>query len=755
MSENRRLVRFWAYAALMVFGLAGLGLQETAPRQTTEAEAPEDEPTTTEPATLKGQILALQVNPADVTSGERLRSLRQILIEASEEEAAAIVVELNTNAGYSAELASLLLRDLPNVEVPLVAYAKSSALGMGALLALGSDAIYMSPISVIGGATPEGVGTSGEDESRMSAKDRQTVSILKAQARSLAKANGHQPEVAEAMIDPDFELKSADGAVLSEEGEVLTLTAEEATQIFEGKPLLAKAVANSRDEVISAEKLTGEVVEIGVPEWQRNGFRNKIKPRKTGQTAKSGDEAGEEEKQPPLFGKSEDENYAGKILVVKVGTYDLMSTARFKFMERVVEKAREDKAGALIFDMNTPGGYAWHTKDLTLRPLQELPFPTYTFVNPHAESAGSIIALATDHIYMYPTSTIGSALTVTGAGGDLGENMSKKIEAEARASARNLAIAKGHNPDLAEAFVSTVGFRIDGVTYAEPGEVLNLNAIQATQVFNGEPLLAKGIVRSVEELIETEGLKGEVLEVEGKGLQAFAEWVQRWAVIFIVVGLAGAYMELNTPGFGFAGLVSVLSFTIYFFGNYMAGNMAGYGTAVVFALGLILVIVEVLILGGGTVAVGMIGALLMVGALGFALIDRVDFGDFVKGAESAPSLGGLVKIPMLTVMVGLFLSAVAIGLLMKVLPEFTPARRLILQGALPTGTAMDLEVDESTGKSPLLGKTGVAATDLHPAGKADIGGRMLDVTSESEFIERGEKLKVAAVFGDRIVVDRG
>jgi len=77
----------------------------------------------------------------------------------------------------------------------------------------------------------------------------------------------------------------------------------------------------------------------------------------------------------------------------------LMTKARFQFMERVLDKARQEKPIALIVEMDTPAASLETSK--ILRPFQDLSFPTFTFVNTHAESAGSLIALATgSHLHV-------------------------------------------------------------------------------------------------------------------------------------------------------------------------------------------------------------------------------------------------------------------------------------------------------------------------------------------------------------------
>ncbi len=671
---------------------------------------------------LAGRVLVIPVTSNEVSGGEASRGLRELMRRASRDEAEAIVLQLNTAAGYDVEAAVAILEALGELETRVIAFVKPSALGAGALLALGSDAVYISDYGVIGAAAPP---LAAEEETPAY---RQSISVLKARARGLARVHGHPSELAAAMIDAELSYSvSLDGAgetVLSKSGEVLALTAEEALAMTGEGPLLAKGAAESVEEVVRSEGLSGESLELSPARWNRLVDRAAMGAATTGAVDQTGEEAEDEDATPkPLFGRSEQVDYGGKILVLKVGRDDLLTKARFQFMRRVLEKAREDRPSALILDMNTPGGMAMETSQLTVRPFQDLPFPTYTFVNPHAESAGAMIAIATDHIYMYPTSTIGSALLILSTGQDPPEKLGKKLEAMTRAEVRNIAIAKGHNPDVAEAFVTTdTELVVDGVRLCEKGEVLNLNAIEATRTYEGRPLLAKGMARSIEEIIEAEGLEGGLMEVQPTGLEMFAEWVQLASIVLIAVGLAGAYTELNSPGFGVPGAISVAAFTIFFFGNYAAGNMAGYETAFVFGLGLLLVVLELLVIPG-TFFVGAIGALMMVGSLAMALVERGAFTDFLEGGDFAPSLGAVFGAPMTTVSLGLILAMLLIMLMMRMLPGIRPMRWMMLEATVPQGASLAFtgEADPDRGSAwgeVLAGRQGLALTDLMSYGRA-------------------------------------
>lgn len=734
--------RLWVYVGLALVG--GLLLSQKPQEPPLDAKSEE--------SGFRGRVVVLEIRGDDVKRDTRLRELRQVLQRVDREGASAVVLRLNTPFGYSAEQAGLLLTDLAGMRSPVYAYGDPAALGMGALLALVAEEIYLSPGSVLGGATPDPAG----DKDRQASG--QALSVLKAQVRSLAAAQGRSARLAEAMIDPEAARRLQPGQKPEESeksGEVLTLTAEEAAGSFLGEPPLARGVVTGVEDLVREAKLTGPVLHLARSEWEAQSKRATADAAKAQDETMDSVEPAGKRKTP----QGQAESYAGKILILEVGEDDLLSQARFEFMERVLDRARNEKASALILDMNTPGGVAWHTSQLIMKPFQNLPFPTYSFVNPHAESAGALLAIATDHIYMYPTSTIGSALVVLSTGADLPENMRQKVEAMLRSEIRNVAIAKGHNPDVAEAFVTTeTEVVLDGVVISRKGEVLNLNAVEATRVFDGKPLLAKGIAESIDEIIRKEGLQGEKLEVHPRGLEAFAEWIQLASVLLIAIGLAGAYLELNSPGFGVAGIVSIAAFSLFFFGNYLAGNLVGYGTAVVFALGLLLLVLEFLIIPG-TFFAGAVGALLMLGALGVALVDRVEFESFRRGGESAPSIVAVFQTPVVTLALALLATIILMALLMRFFPRVGPFGTLVLQGALPGGTSIrggvpgSAEATEAGGRS-LLGADGVAVTDLRPAGKAQIGGGLYDVTTESEWVGRGSAIRVVRVKGNMILVGK-
>ena len=453
-----------------------------------------------------------------------------------------------------------------------------------------------------------------------------------------------------------------------------------------------------------------------------------------------------------VFGRSDEANYQDKVVVIKVGEKDLVNKQAFKFWRRVIKRVNEEEARALVFDIDTPGGLAFDTAELIMVDMQKIKVPSYAFVNQKALSAGALVAAGTDAIYMHPVSTIGAAAIVSGNGAEIPDIMRAKIESAFNAFVRAVSKSKGRNPDVIRAMMITDEYYDFGEIQVEEGELLSLTADEAVMEFQGKPLLAKGIVESIDDLLEREGLAGvEVVSAEPTGMEKLAYWVAAFSGILILVGIGGAYLEMKTPGFGMGGGISLLAFSLFFFGNYAAGNMAGYGLMLLFLLGVILVVFELFILPGMIVP-GVIGGILVLGTLFFAMVDGFAFEDnTVRGWDAAGALD-FINQPALNLAVGLLGSTVLMMLMMRYLPNAPLFNRLVMSKVLASGDSTGLD-SVSGGTGEHVGLRGVATTDLRPAGKGDFNGRVLDVTAANGFIAEGKHIVVSSEDGLRILVN--
>jgi membrane-bound serine protease (ClpP class) len=447
------------------------------------------------------------------------------------------------------------------------------------------------------------------------------------------------------------------------------------------------------------------------------------------------------EKQAPerhLLGKSGEESLAGKVVVLRVGEDDLVNKQAFRFWKRTLERAGADGARLIVLELDTPGGLAFDTRDFITDELAKIEVPVISWVQRQALSAGALICFATERIYMAPGTTIGSAAIVNGTGAPIEDHMRAKLESAFEASMRAVARDKGHRADVLRAMmiIDEDNERTFGTVTVRKGDLLNLNATEAVQEVDGKPLLAAGLASTLDEVLEIEGVTGvEVIRPEPTGFEAIAWWIAALSPVLIAIGVGCAWLELKSPGFGVFGFTALGVFAIFFFGNSVAGNLAGYELMAVFLLGIVLVILELFVLPGGIA--GILGGLLVLGSLWFAMADRGDFEQAREAGEVWSSLDDLLIWPALKLGLGMLGATVALYFVGRYLPSIPLFRSLIAREALASGPATAGEADRS-----LVGATGVALTDLRPTGTILVADRKHDAISRHGLIPKGETVRV-------------
>lgn len=153
------------------------------------------------------------------------------------------------------------------------------------------------------------------------------------------------------------------------------------------------------------------------------------------------------------FRAAAEETFRDRVVVIPVGEDSLTSKQSFGFMNRILKRAQEEQARAVIFDLNTPGGLAWETSEMMMKSIQPLTIPTYAYVNPRAMSAGALISAACDKIYMAPVSSIGAAGIITSSGEEMDPVMRKKAESAFWAFTRSVVTEKGYRPEVVKAMM--------------------------------------------------------------------------------------------------------------------------------------------------------------------------------------------------------------------------------------------------------------------------------------------------------------
>lgn len=410
--------------------------------------------------------------------------------------------------------------------------------------------------------------------------------------------------------------------------------------------------------------------------------------------------------------------------IVRVPVTGVVEMGLAPFIERSLEEAAASGASAVILDMDTPGGRVDAAERIS-DALSDSPVPVYTLVNRRAYSAGALIALSTDAIYMRPGSVIGAATPVDGAG----EKAPEKIVSAMRSQMRALAEQAGLDPEVAAAMVDE-DIEIEGLV--EEGKLLTLTTEEAVEV---------GYASEIDDLaalLDELGYGGAAVET------ATANWAERVVRFFsnpvvapflLTLGFLGLITEIKTPAFGMAGAAGVLALSL-FFGSHLIVGLAGLEDILIFGIGLLLIGVEVLLIPGFGFF-GIVGGIGVMAGLYLSLLGGLPVSsDFARA--------GLV---LSTTIV---LIAVSAWVVLRSLPG---NQRLIRSGILLTErTDREIGYESAETRDDLVGVIGKAITDLRPAGTALFGDERIDVVSESEWITEGTPVRVISAEGYRHVV---
>ena len=405
---------------------------------------------------------------------------------------------------------------------------------------------------------------------------------------------------------------------------------------------------------------------------------------------------------------------AGETYVIPIkGDID---NGNWLFIQRAYDTAISNGATAIIFEIDTYGGYldpAINIADLILA----CPLPSYCYVSNKALSAGSLIALAGQSLLMAPGATIGAAEPRL-----LNQPADPKVISMWAGKLSAVAETRGRDGRIAAAFADA-DIEIEGLS--EPGKLLTLTAAQALE--NG---LADSVCHNRGELISEYGLSPALVEM-GKSFQEKAGgWLSDpWiSIILLTLGIAGIVIEVLTAGsFGVFGTVGLISFALYFIGNFWAGNI-GMGAILLFLVGLVLIVLEIFIIPG----FGITGVLGIGAVLASLVLASPDFN------HALLTLGG-----------SLTAAIVIIVFTLRNKKTRKVWGKLVLSHKLDTEEGY---VSHDTSLTAYVGKRGKALTILRPSGTADIEGRRLDVVTSGEFIEAGRGVEVILVEGTRVVV---
>ncbi|RKP55618.1 nodulation protein NfeD [Cohnella endophytica] len=391
------------------------------------------------------------------------------------------------------------------------------------------------------------------------------------------------------------------------------------------------------------------------------------------------------------------------------------------FLDRALADAEKVKASLVVLDIDTPGGKLATAEEIGKR-IRESKVPTVAYVSGKAASAGAYLALSAGGISMAPGTTIGAAMIVDGNGNAVDNPKLVSFWSEEMASAAQI---NGRDRNIAVAMVDpsrVIELKAIGET-KEKGQILSLSAEQALKVG-----YADNISKTVEEVIAWKGLSDRpVVEFKPSFAERVAEVVTGSGVstLLLIIGIAGVAIEFFVPGFGIPGIVGLLAFSLYFFGQSIAG-FAGMEAMVVFIIGIGLLVLEAFIPSFG-----------ILGILGIAaLITGITMGAYDTG-NALRSLG-----------IAVIVAAVIVSVVAYIFRKRGIWNKFILKEQLTTEKGFVPQVS----REQWIGQEGTTTSMLRPSGVADFGGQRLDVITSGEFIEAGKPVRVVSVDGTRILV---
>jgi len=410
---------------------------------------------------------------------------------------------------------------------------------------------------------------------------------------------------------------------------------------------------------------------------------------------------------------------------VKVYTFDIkemIAPPVWRTTKQAIEQAEEKKADLILIHMNTYGGMLDAADSIRTKILNSK-IPVYVFIDKNAASAGALISIACDSIYMAPGASIGAATVVN----QQGEQMPDKYQSYMRSMMRSTAEVNGRDPDIAQAMVDPRIY-IPGVS--DSNQVLTFTVSEAVKYG-----FCEGEANDIPGVLNDAGINNyKIIKHRITATDKIIGWLIHPIIsgILIIIIIGGIYFELQTPGIGFPSAAAVIAALLYFAPLYLEG-LASHWEILIFIAGLILIAIEIFAIPGFGVT-GVIGILLMVTGLTLSMVGTVGPGSFDYDFSSLAKAFFIVIIAFVIAIFGsIFLTKQLFN------TEFALGGRLALS---KTQKPEEGYTSANIQYKSMVGKEGTAKTILRPAGKVEVEGDIFDATALSGYIDKGEKIVV-------------
>ncbi len=492
----------------------------------------------------------------------------------------------------------------------------------------------------------------------------------------------------------------------------------------------------------------------------------------------------------PLAGQDARPSTSAAVIPIRGAIDDIM----YGSIERRIDEARDMGANLLIFEMDTPGGGVISAIDICRLIMRQADgnMRTVAWINPEAYSAGAMISVACNEIWMSTGSTIGDCAPIMIGAADLGEAERAKAESPVLQIFREAATRNGYDQLLCRAMVQAnieVWWieRVDTPEGAEPerrfvrgdekarliddveeqdlrewrlveadgllqpiddeSTLLTMSALEAVEFG-----LARGQATSLADLADKLELSMIPTVQEITVWEQFVMWLNSPLVrgVLFLIMLVGGYLEFQSPGLILPGSVALVAAAIFFGAPYAAG-LADIWTIVLLAVGVVLLIVEIYFIPGFGIF----------GILGLCLIFVSLIGSFVPAEPIAPDgpwwrpvwpaqpgTWQAIRTGITVLSLSVIASFIGLIFLAKYLPQLPIARRLTLGN--PEGVTLPKLGADAT--VALVGDVGIVVGDLKPGGQARFGNDVVDVTTQGQYVDGGTKVQVIRREGMNVFV---
>ena len=430
----------------------------------------------------------------------------------------------------------------------------------------------------------------------------------------------------------------------------------------------------------------------------------------------------------PLFFITANDKEA-KVLVGEIKSNIDPRTNRYSKL--LLDEASENDYDIIIIEMDTYGGAVNDADDIRTRIL-DFEKPIYVWINKDAASAGALISIASDSIYMSSGASIGAATVVTGDGTQAPD----KYQSYMRSIMRSTAEAKGRDPKIAEAMVDE-DIEVDSIS--TEGKVITFSTQEAIKFG-----FCDAELNSIEEILERQGVKAYSITKYELGstediISFFLNPVVSSVLILLILG--GLYFEMQTPGIGFPIIASITALVLYLVPYYLNG-VAENWEIILFFIGIIFIALEVFVIPGFGIF-GIIGLFTSLSSLILIMLnnDMFDFTFVLSRDLIASSLS-------------VFISVFSFGLLVLFggikLTDSEAFKKIAL------GETQEISKGYISKKysDKLLNMKGKSFTVLRPSGKVIIDEKIYDASTSGEYIEKNKNIIVTNNEGSSLKVKK-